>query len=332
MDADRRAEALLDGLEGEEEERTRATLEELDRLADEVDDPDLEKRLTKEIYAWLHDEPALFVADPETFFDELLATEGFDDGMLETFSAVAEEPPAAFEAHVDELLALLADGSELKRGLALRTLYHLAARRPRAVAGATHAFRASLDDLNPRIRGTACLALGYLTAGDAQSALEDRLHDESQYVREAAAWALDRLEGESTGADPADSWTAAAFEDVSPTAFEALVADLWDAMGYRTEVTPASRDGGIDVIATTDDERVAIQAKRFLSSPVGSPDTRQIAGQLQLDFDRAALVTTASFTGPAERFAAEATAVELVDGVSLRELLELHDIDPRSYR
>lgn len=330
MDADRRAETLLDGLD--DEERTRARLEEFDRLADEVDDPDLEKRLTKEIYAWLHDEPALFVADPEAFFAELRTTEGFEDGMLETFSAVAEEPPAAFEAYVDELLTLLVEGSELKRGLALRTLYHLAARQPRAVAGASHAFRASLDDPNPRIRGTACLALGYLTATDARSALEARLRDESQYVRETAAWALDRLEGESTETDPADSWTAAVFEDVSPMAFETLVADLWDAMGYRTEVTPESRDGGVDVIATTDDERVAIQAKRFLAGPVGSPDTQQIAGQLQLDFDRAALVTTASFTGPAERFAADATAVELVDGVSLRELLELHGIDPRSYR
>ncbi len=330
MDAHRRAEALLDGLE--DEDRTRATLEELDRLADAVDDPDLEARLTETIYAWLRDEPALFVADPEAFFAELRATEGFEDGMLETFAAVAEEPPEAFADHVDDLLVLVADGTELKRGLALRTLYHLAARRPQTVAGAAHAFRASLDDPNPRIRGTACLALGYLDAGDARDALEDRLSDESQYVREAAEWAIDRLEAEPTETDPADAWSASVFEGVSPTAFEELVADLWAAMGYRTEVTRASRDGGVDVIATTDDERVAIQAKRFLAGPVGRPDTQQIAGQLQLDFDRAALVTTASFTGPAERFAADATAVELVDGVSLRELLELHGLDPRSYR
>lgn len=331
MTARERAEAALERVENGE--RTRDLLEELDQLAETVADDELRQRLTLGVYKHLDDDPTLFVDDPGAFLHELITTEGFEDGALITFGAVAEEPPDAFVDYVDDLLVLLTSGNDCKRGLALRCLYHLAVRSPRSVAGATHAFRACLEDTNPQIRGTACLALGVLEASDARGALEDRTRDDSEYVRGAAAWATARLEDGTSATEPTDSWDRSLFAAFDPLAFESLVADLWAAMGYRTEETGAGPDGGIDVIAATETERVAVQVKRYLSGPVTGPETQQLAGQTaRSEFDRAVLVTSSGFTGPAERFADDATGVELIDGHGLCDLLDVNGLDPAAYR
>lgn len=331
MPTRKRAEAALE--RAADGERTRELLEELEELADAVDDDELQQRLTLAVYRFLEDDPALFVDDPAAFFRELRTSDGFAEGTLITFSAVAEEPPEAFADRVDDLLALLTSGNDLKRGLSLRCLYHLAVRMPYAIGGATHAFRACLDDPNARIRGTACLALGALESNDARDALEDRLRDESEYVREAAAWATARLEADAPASEPTDSWERTDFESLDPLEFESLVADLWDAMGYRTEETGAGPDGGIDVVAATDAERIAIQVKRYLETSATGPETQQVAGQTaRSEFDRAVLVTSSGFTTPAERFADDATGVELIDGRSLCDLLDVNGLDPGSYR
>ena len=50
---------------------------------------------------------------------------------------------------------------------------------------------------------------------------------------------------------------------MNPRDFEQYVAELFRMKGYQVDVTSASNDGGVDVIATRGDEKLAIQVKMY---------------------------------------------------------------------
>lgn len=108
--------------------------------------------------------------------------------------------------------------------------------------------------------------------------------------------------------------------------FEHLVADVWSRMGWETEVSQASVDAGIDVIATKETpypQKKVIQAKRYgENTTVGGPDIQQYASlKHQVEgADSVVIVTTNSFTSSAESRAKDLN-VKLVDGDDLVELI-----------
>lgn len=107
----------------------------------------------------------------------------------------------------------------------------------------------------------------------------------------------------------------------SPTEFEYVVASLYDDAGYRVTVTDASRDRGVDVVAESTDEVLAVQVKQYdVSNDIGRPEVQQMIGAMaQAGADRAVVVTTSGFASTAEETARElGGVVELIDG---RELL-----------
>lgn len=113
--------------------------------------------------------------------------------------------------------------------------------------------------------------------------------------------------------------------------FEELVADVWEAQGWNTEVTSGSGDRGIDVIAEKQglvDEKMLIQAKRYQDgNNVGGRDVREYSSlQLQeSNIDSVVIVTTSSFTRQAKDIAGNLN-VKLVDGTSFAaSVAELSD-------
>jgi hypothetical protein len=109
--------------------------------------------------------------------------------------------------------------------------------------------------------------------------------------------------------------------------FERVVTSLLERMGFRPEMTKASGDGGIDIVAILDRPiiggRYLVQCKRFAPGAlVSSATVREFYGALIAD--RAAtkgiLITTSGFSDEARNFAAE-LPLELIDGNALRELL-----------
>jgi len=114
---------------------------------------------------------------------------------------------------------------------------------------------------------------------------------------------------------------------IDPYEFEHLVADVYDAQGYETEVSRAQADGGIDVIATQSDvtdRKTVIQAKRYSEgNKVGAPHVRQYAGvrQREIDADEIVIVTTSEFTRGAKEEARELN-VKLIDGAAFADLIE----------
>lgn len=96
-------------------------------------------------------------------------------------------------------------------------------------------------------------------------------------------------------------------------------------MGYKTELTPATRDGGRDVIAIRDligqKEKIAIECKLYTHT-VGVEVVRSLRGVVAYEnFNRGVLFTTHRFSEPAEKLSKSDDIIELVSGEQLVILL-----------
>jgi restriction system protein len=96
--------------------------------------------------------------------------------------------------------------------------------------------------------------------------------------------------------------------ELSPRKFEELIAELLNGMGHRVELTPATRDGGKDILAYIDtafgEMLCLVEAKKYSATrPVGVELVRSLYGTL-CDFqaNSAMLVTTSRFTTDAQNF------------------------------
>lgn len=94
---------------------------------------------------------------------------------------------------------------------------------------------------------------------------------------------------------------------LSSRKFELLVARLLEKEGFDVEVTPATRDGGKDVIAKLRTAAgsfiVYVECKRYAPDrPVGVSVARELVGVVHMDQATAGLlVTTSSFSKPVYR-------------------------------
>lgn len=96
---------------------------------------------------------------------------------------------------------------------------------------------------------------------------------------------------------------------LTPRAFEELIAHLFEQFGYDVTLTPKTRDGGFDISATRraeTDIRLLIECKRYTPPhKVGRPTVQQLYGVLQ-DRDQHAtkgiITTTTGFTNEAMAF------------------------------
>jgi len=115
-------------------------------------------------------------------------------------------------------------------------------------------------------------------------------------------------------------------QDLSGQEFEVLISTLVTRMGFETELTQPTGDGGIDIIAVLDRPifggRYLFQCKRFApENLVGAPTVRDFYGAVTADRAvKGILITTSSFTVQAREFA-QRVGIELIDLNALQELL-----------
>ncbi len=109
--------------------------------------------------------------------------------------------------------------------------------------------------------------------------------------------------------------------------FEELITSLLTREGFRAQMTKASGDGGIDVVAVLEKPLVGgkclIQCKRFAPTTlVGAAVVREFYGAVSADrkIVKGILITTSGFTEQAKSFAEE-VGIELVDMEKLSRLL-----------
>lgn len=100
----------------------------------------------------------------------------------------------------------------------------------------------------------------------------------------------------------------AAIYELPPRKFEELIAELLSDLGYDVELTPATRDGGKDILAYMDTPHgkalCLVEAKRYRQNrPVGVELVRTLYGTLtDAEASSAMLVTTSSFSPDARSF------------------------------
>lgn len=112
----------------------------------------------------------------------------------------------------------------------------------------------------------------------------------------------------------------ARFHGLTPRQFEEVVAELMDHLGYEVELTPASKDGGVDIWAARNDLAgrflYAVQCKkRSPGEKVGVVVVRELYGAVERERATAGIVaTTAYFTrGAREEQQRVANRMSLLD-------------------
>ncbi len=115
--------------------------------------------------------------------------------------------------------------------------------------------------------------------------------------------------------------------NLSSREFEELVAELFRQQGFDVELTPETRDGGCDAIATKNISGLPfmlfIECKKYAKEyPVGVSLVRSLLGvQSDRKANKAVLVTTSRFTKPARQFAERQQ--HLISLVDINDLMRM---------
>lgn len=116
---------------------------------------------------------------------------------------------------------------------------------------------------------------------------------------------------------------------MKPSDFEEYVAELFQKLGYKTQVVGGKSDGGIDVIAVKDGVEHYVQCKKYITSKVSVGEMRDFYGALagSLTDGKGFFITTGVFTLEAEQFA-ENKPIELIDQFKLIKLIRSCGLTP----
>lgn len=114
----------------------------------------------------------------------------------------------------------------------------------------------------------------------------------------------------------------AKFKD-KPIDFESYVANIFDCLGYRTEVTKASGDCGKDIIMYKNNKKYVVEVKLYkVTSKIGRDKVQKLHSALiDTNADKAVFVTTSEFTKEASEFAHK-HGIVLIKGHDLVRLIE----------
>ena len=123
----------------------------------------------------------------------------------------------------------------------------------------------------------------------------------------------------------------ASLDLMSGVELERLVTTLLARMDFRAEMTKATGDGGIDIVAVLDKPilggKYLFQCKRYAADNlVGASTVRDFYGAVMADKAvKGILITTSDFTTQAREFA-ERVGLELINRTKLEQLLAEHSV------
>lgn len=104
--------------------------------------------------------------------------------------------------------------------------------------------------------------------------------------------------------------------------FEVFVAQLYEDLGYKSQITPGSGDQGADVIIIDSrGVRSAIQTKRYEGSVGNAAVQEVIAGRIYYKCTKSLVITNSTFTRSAFSLAKQDGNVELIDRDALSLLI-----------
>lgn len=115
--------------------------------------------------------------------------------------------------------------------------------------------------------------------------------------------------------------------NMSPSGFEDMVAEIFQRKGFNVKITPRTRDGGKDIIASYNMGgipcMIIIECKRYAPDrKVGVSVVRALHGtQMKEHYGKAVVVTSSSFSRDARKFANDLR--DMVILVDFEELIEM---------
>lgn len=112
---------------------------------------------------------------------------------------------------------------------------------------------------------------------------------------------------------------------LKPDEFEYLVCALYNKIGYETELTQQTHDGGKDIICTNKDlgkkEKLLVQCKRYKDT-IKVNYVRELLGVVSGDkVNKGVLVASSTFSPDAVKFAKQNPRIELINWKELINLL-----------
>lgn len=224
-------------------------------------------------------------------------TSKMDTDILPATVAFAKNPPHGIDPY-----------DVLGRGSTKRLLW----REKTGIGDAWEGMTWTLEFL-PYRPGSAIQALElYLQAG--RGLPDDRIH--------AIADGIDIIRARWIGNASSAAERIAMIRGLSPRTFEALVAALWEEMGYAVTLTAATGDSGYDVRAVKDlpgrRQNILIECKLY-DRPVGVRLVRDLGGSLAQDpaANQGAVVTSSTFTKKAREYESDVAQIGLVNGEKL---------------
>jgi len=114
--------------------------------------------------------------------------------------------------------------------------------------------------------------------------------------------------------------TTGSLAKLSGDDFEKLLYRLYESMDYSVQLNGKTGDQGGDLIITKGQERILIQAKRYLSAVSNSAVQQAVAAKNHYDCNKATVVTTGYFTKSATELA-KTNNVELISLPVLQKML-----------
>jgi restriction system protein len=116
--------------------------------------------------------------------------------------------------------------------------------------------------------------------------------------------------------------------DMTPTEFEHLVRQLFEAMGMKSWTTQASKDDGVDAVAVNEDPvfggLCVIQAKRYRGA-VGVEPVRALAGVMEdKHATKGIMVTTSWVTKDGHAFADRHGRIQIMECEEIKYLCQQH--------
>jgi len=114
---------------------------------------------------------------------------------------------------------------------------------------------------------------------------------------------------------------------MKPQEFEHYIAEMFEKLGYRADVTGGTHDGGIDIIVRRDGVTSYVQCKKYVTRQVSVGGIRDFYGAVvdKLSGGQGYFVTTNIFTLEARHFAYD-KPIELVDGTQLLHYIRVADM------
>lgn len=114
----------------------------------------------------------------------------------------------------------------------------------------------------------------------------------------------------------------AGFMHLTPTAFEAFVLEIFEALGFSGSLTPSSGDEGVDIRIRSKTGLIVVQCKKYDDNgTIGGKELREFFGALvHFQAVHGYFVTTSTFTEQAQSFARQHDNITLIDGERLKKL------------